>query len=137
LEQSSRAVLAETESRSRRFCANNRRLGLVSGSAHAITPRRADSRLQCFRSQLPHLALRRRTSFSWVSTKDSPNLQDAFDRIKTYVVPLEDARMKAALGYGTALIRRSFSTVSIQLWVVRCISSSSTRSSASSLFDLN
>jgi L-lactate utilization protein LutC len=99
------AVLAETDKQKQALL---RKQSVVSdwylGSAHAITQDGQIVVSSASGSQLPHLAFTSPNIILVVSTeKIVPNLQDAFDRIKTYVVPLEDARMKAALGYGTAL----------------------------------
>ena len=73
------------------------------GSAHAITQDGKIVVASNSGSQLPHLAFTSPNIILVVSTeKIVGTLQDAFDRIDTYVVPLEDARMKAAYGYGTA-----------------------------------
>lgn len=54
-------------------------------------------------SQIPNLAFTSPNLILVVSTKKIvPTLQDAFDRIEKHIVPLEDVRMKQALGYGTA-----------------------------------
>lgn len=54
-------------------------------------------------SQLPELAFTSPNLILIVSTKKiTPTVQDAFERIEKHVVPLEDARMRQAAGYGTA-----------------------------------
>lgn len=98
-------VLAETDKQKQALL---RRQSVVSdwylGSAHAVTQDGQIVISSNSGSQLPPLAFTSPNIILVVSTeKIVGNLQDAFDRIKTYVVPLEDARMKAALGYGTAL----------------------------------
>jgi hypothetical protein len=99
------AVLAETDKEKQALL---RKQSVVSdwylGSAHAVTQDGQIVVSSNSGSQLPHLAFTSPNIILVVSTeKIVGTLQDAFERIKTYVVPLEDARMKAALGYGTAL----------------------------------
>src|SRR6266403_766609 len=53
-------------------------------------------------SQLPYLAVTAQNVILIVSTqKITPTVDDAFDRIEKYVLPLEDERMKEAYGFGT------------------------------------
>lgn len=98
------AVLAETDKEKQALL---RKQSVVSdwylGSAHAITQDGHIVVASNSGSQLPHLAFTSPNIILVVSTeKIVGNVQDAFDRLDTYVLPLEDARMKAAYGYGTA-----------------------------------
>jgi hypothetical protein len=74
------------------------------GSVHAITEDGKMLIASNSGSQLPHLAFTSPNLILVVSTeKITPTLHEAMDRLTTHVVPLEDARMKAAYGYGTML----------------------------------
>jgi L-lactate utilization protein LutB len=72
------------------------------GSAHAITETGEIVIASNSGSQLAHLVY---TSPNIVlvvgAQKITPTLAEAFRRIEEYVVPLEDARMKSVLGFGT------------------------------------
>ena len=73
------------------------------GSVHALTEGGELVIASASGSQLPHLAFTSPNLILVVSTnKIVPMLVDALKRINEHVVPLEDARMKAAYGYGTA-----------------------------------
>ncbi len=73
------------------------------GSAHAITQDGQIVVASNSGSQLPHLAFTSPNIILVVSTKKIvPTLEDALARIDEHIVPLEDARMKAVYGYGTA-----------------------------------
>ena len=53
-------------------------------------------------SQLPHIAFTSPNIIFVVSTKKiMPTLDEAFQRLEEYVIPLEDERMKEAMGVGT------------------------------------
>ncbi|MFM2331041.1 MAG: hypothetical protein RLZZ26_548 [Candidatus Parcubacteria bacterium] len=98
------AVLAETDKEKQAVL---RKQSVVSdfylGSAHAVTEDGKIVIASNSGSQLPHLAFTSPNIILVVSTKKVvPTLADAFTRIDEYVVPLEDVRMKAAYGYGTA-----------------------------------
>ncbi len=73
------------------------------GSVHGVTE---DGQLVISSnsgSQMPHLAYTSPNLILIVGTqKIVPTLGDAFDRLDTHVIPLEDARMKKRYGYGTA-----------------------------------
>lgn len=73
------------------------------GSAHAVTE---DGQLffaSNSGSQLPHLAFTSPNVILVVGThKIVQDLAAAHDRVATYIIPLEDARMKQVYGYGTA-----------------------------------
>lgn len=72
------------------------------GSAHVVTEKGEVVIASNSGSQLPHLAFTSPTLILVVSTKKlAPTLTSAFDRIDSHIVPLEDARMKEAYGYGT------------------------------------
>ena len=72
------------------------------GSAHALTQNGEIVIASNSGSQLPHLAFTSPNIILVVSTKKiTPDLTTALDRIDTEVVPLEDARVKEAYGYGT------------------------------------
>ncbi len=72
------------------------------GSVHALTEDGQMVISSNSGSQLPHLAYTSPNLVLVVSTeKITPTLMDAFERVQTHVVPLEDERMKAAYGYGT------------------------------------
>ncbi len=72
------------------------------GSAHAITEEGEMLIASNSGSQLPHLAFTSPNIILVVSTqKIVPNLSEGMKRIDAHVVPLEDARMKKAAGYGT------------------------------------
>jgi len=73
------------------------------GSVHAVTETGELVIASNSGSQLPHFAYTSPKLILVVSTKKIvPALADALDRIETHVIPLEDARMKATVGYGTA-----------------------------------
>jgi L-lactate utilization protein LutB len=72
------------------------------GSAHAIAQTGELVFASNSGSQFPHLAFTSQNVILVASTKKIvPTLADAFDRIDTHVVPLEDARMRETAGYGT------------------------------------
>ncbi|PKM89340.1 lactate utilization protein [Candidatus Falkowbacteria bacterium HGW-Falkowbacteria-2] len=55
-------------------------------------------------SQLPHIAYTSNHLILVISTKKiTPTLADAYRRLTEHVVPLEDARMQEAYGFGTQL----------------------------------
>jgi hypothetical protein len=98
------AVLAEQDKQKQSLL---RRQSVVSdyylGSVHAVTETGELVIGSNSGSQFPHLAYTSPNLLLLVSTKKIvPTLADAFDRIEKHVVPLEDARMKQAAGYGTA-----------------------------------
>lgn len=83
-----------------------RRQSVVSdfylGSAHAVTETGEIVIASNSGSQLPHLAFTSPNIILVVgSNKITPTLVDAFDRIEKYVIPIEDKRLKEAVGYGT------------------------------------
>lgn len=72
------------------------------GSAHALTETGEILIASNTGSQLPHLAYTSKNIILVIgSQKIVPTLMDGFARITDTVVPLEDARMKEAAGYGT------------------------------------
>jgi hypothetical protein len=72
------------------------------GSAHVITEKGEIVVASNTGSQLPHLAYTSPNLILVVSTKKlAPTLTEAFDRIDTHIVPLEDERMKGVYGFGT------------------------------------
>jgi L-lactate utilization protein LutC len=73
------------------------------GSAHAVTEGGEIVIASASGSQLPHLAFTSPNIILVVSNqKIVPTLPDAIKRIEDHVMPLEDKRMKAAYGVGTA-----------------------------------
>lgn len=97
------AILAETDSTRQ---AALRRESVASdfylGSVHALTETGEMIISSNSGSQLPHLAFTSRNLILVVgANKIVPALSDAFKRLEEHVVPLEDARMKAAHGVGT------------------------------------
>lgn len=97
------AILAEKDEAKQ---AQLRREAVVSdfylGSAHALTETGELVFASNSGSQLPHLAF---TSPHVVlvigSNKIVPSVADAFERLRTHVVPREDERMKRVYGFGT------------------------------------
>lgn len=97
------AILAETDPAKQ---SQLRREAVLSdyyaGSVHALTEDGELIIASNSGSQLPHLAY---TSPNLVvvvgANKIVPTLADGFARIEQHVVPLEDERMKQALGFGT------------------------------------
>lgn len=72
------------------------------GSAHVITEKGEIVVASNTGSQLPHLAFTSPNIILVVSTKKlAPTLTEAFDRIDTHIVPLEDVRMHEVYGFGT------------------------------------
>jgi LUD domain len=72
------------------------------GSAHVITEKGEMVFASNSGSQLPHLAFTSPNIILVVSTKKlAPTLTEAFDRIDSHIVPLEDVRMKEVYGFGT------------------------------------
>lgn len=72
------------------------------GSAHVITEKGEIVIASNSGSQLPHLAFTSPNIILVVSTKKlTPTLTEAFDRIDSHIVPLEDVRMKGVYGFGT------------------------------------
>lgn len=72
------------------------------GSAHVITEKGEIVVASNSGSQLPHLAFTSPNIILVVSTKKiTPTLTEAFDRIESHIVPLEDVRMKEVYGFGT------------------------------------
>jgi hypothetical protein len=72
------------------------------GSAHVITEKGEMVFASNSGSQLPHLAFTSPNIILVVSTKKlTPTLTEAFDRIDSHIVPLEDVRMKEVYGFGT------------------------------------
>ena len=97
------AVLAETDPAKQALL---RRQSVVSdfylGSVHALTETGEMVIASNSGSQLPHLAFTSPNLILVVGVqKIVPTLTDAFQRVDTHVVPLEDERMKKAAGYGT------------------------------------
>lgn len=97
------AILAEKDAQKQ---AELRAHSVVSdyylGSAHAVTEAGEIVIASNTGSQLPHSAFTSKNLILVVSTKKIvATLADAFDRIDTHVVPLEDARSKEAYGVGT------------------------------------
>lgn len=73
------------------------------GSAHAVTENGELFFASNSGSQLPHLAYTSPNIILVVGThKIVPDLATAADRLAAHIIPLEDVRMKEALGYGTA-----------------------------------
>ncbi len=96
-------ILAETDNDKQ---AELRKYSVVSdfylGSAHVITEKGEIVIASNSGSQLPHLAYTSPNVVLVVSTKKlAPSLTEAFDRIETHIVPLEDVRMKEVYGFGT------------------------------------
>lgn len=74
------------------------------GSVHAIAETGEIVIASNTGSQLPHIVYTSPNVILVVSTqKIVKNLEEATDRLKTHVVPLEDVRMKKAYGFGTSL----------------------------------
>jgi hypothetical protein len=97
------AIVAETDAVKQ---GDLRKMGVLSdfylGSVHALSQTGELVIASASGSQLPHLAYTSPNLILVVSTqKITPSLTDALARIDTQVIPLEDARMKAAHGYGT------------------------------------
>jgi L-lactate utilization protein LutB len=97
------AVLAETDPAKQALL---RKQSVISdfylGSVHALTETGELVIASNSGSQLPHLAFTSPNLVLVVGVqKIVPTLTDAFNRIETHVVPLEDERMKKAAGYGT------------------------------------
>jgi L-lactate utilization protein LutB len=96
-------ILAETDQQKQLLL---RRQSVVSdyyaGSAHAVTETGEIMVASNTGSQLPHLVY---TSPNIVivigAQKIVPSLDEAFKRLETHVIPLEDERMKKAYGVGT------------------------------------
>jgi L-lactate utilization protein LutC len=97
-------ILEETDETKK---ADLRKMGVISdfymGSVHAVTEDGHMLIASNSGSQLPHLAYTSPNLILVVSTqKIVPSIADGFDRIEKQILPLEDARMKKVLGYGTA-----------------------------------
>ena len=97
-------ILEETDEAKK---ADLRKMGVISdfymGSVHAVTEDGQMLIASNSGSQLPHLAYTSPNLILVVSTqKIVPTITDAFDRVEKHILPLEDARMKKVLGYGTA-----------------------------------
>jgi hypothetical protein len=97
------SVLAETDPAKQ---AELRKHAVVSdwylGSAHAVTAEGEMLIASNTGSQLPHLAYTSPNIILVVSTKKIvPTLADAFDRLNTFVLPLEDARIQQVYGVHT------------------------------------
>jgi len=97
------AVLAETDKEKQVAL---RKQSVVSdfylGSVHALSQTGELVIASNSGSQLPHLAYTSPNLILVVSTKKiTPSLATALERVESHVVPLEDARMKTAAGYGT------------------------------------
>ncbi len=74
------------------------------GSVHALSQTGEFVVASFSGSQLPHIAFTSQNVILVVSAqKITPTLAEAVKRLETHVVPLEDARMKAAYGIGTML----------------------------------
>lgn len=74
------------------------------GSVHAITESGQVLDASASGSQIPGYAFSSNNVIWVVGTqKIVPTLEDALTRIRTYVFPLEDARMKSVSGYGSAI----------------------------------
>ncbi len=74
------------------------------GSVHALTETGELVIASKSGSQLPHIVYTSPNVIFVASTKKIvPTLSDAIDRLKNYVVPLEDKHMQALYGSGTAL----------------------------------
>lgn len=72
------------------------------GSAHALTETGEILIASNTGSQLPHLAYTSKNIILVIGAqKIVPTLMDGFARLQEVVIPLEDARMKEAYGYGT------------------------------------
>ena len=96
-------ILAETDEVQK---AELRKYSVVSdfylGSAHVITEAGQIVVASNSGSQLPHLAFTSPNIILVVSTKKlAPTLTEAFDRIDSHIVPLEDVRMHEVYGFGT------------------------------------
>ena len=96
-------ILAETDEVKK---AELRKYSVVSdyylGSAHVITEAGQIVVASNSGSQLPHLAFTSPNIILVVSTKKlAPTLTEAFDRIDSHIVPLEDVRMHEVYGFGT------------------------------------
>lgn len=96
-------ILAETDEVKK---AELRKYSVVSdyylGSAHVITEKGEIVFASNSGSQLPHLAFTSPNIILVVSTKKlTPTLTEAFDRIDSHIVPLEDVRMHEVYGFGT------------------------------------
>jgi L-lactate utilization protein LutC len=97
-------VLAETDKEKQALL---RKQSVVSdfylGSAHAITETGEIVVASNSGSQLPHLAFTSPNIILVVSTKKIvPTLADAFERVDSYVLPLEDVRLMGQYGVHTA-----------------------------------
>ncbi len=76
------------------------------GSVHALTEDGELVIASASGSQLPSIVHTAKNNIFVVSTmKIMPNLEAALDRVRTHVVPLEDARMKSVNMGGTALAK--------------------------------
>jgi hypothetical protein len=72
------------------------------GSVHALTQTGELVIASNTGSQLPHIVFTSPNLIFVVGAqKISENLDDAFNRLKTHVIPLEDERMKQVYGFGT------------------------------------
>ncbi|MEK7601977.1 MAG: lactate utilization protein [Patescibacteria group bacterium] len=96
-------ILKETDTEKQ---AELRKYSVVSdfyiGSAHVITEKGEVVVASNTGSQLPHLAFTSPNLVLVVSTKKLvPTLTEAFDRIDSHIVPLEEVRMKEVYGFGT------------------------------------
>jgi len=81
------------------------------GSVHAITETGELVISSATGSQLPGLAYNAQNLVLVVGAqKIVPTLNDAFSRIETHIIPLEDARMKAAYGMGTLHAKNPYSS---------------------------
>lgn len=119
------AVLAETDPVKQ---ARLRKESILSdfylGSAHALTEKGEIVIASNSGSQLPHLAFTSPNIILVVGAqKLVPTLADAFKRIDEQVIPLEDARMKSAYGYGTQwsktlILRKELAAMGRKVYVI-------------------
>jgi hypothetical protein len=96
------AILAEKDPAKQSMLRKSVAPDYYLGSVHAATENGEMLIASASGSQLPSLAFTASNLILVVSTeKITPTITDGLARIETHVVPLEDARMKAAHGYGT------------------------------------
>lgn len=101
------AVLAETDKDKQALLRKQSVLSdFYLGSAHAVTEEGEIVITSNAGSQLPHLVFTSPNIILVIGAqKIVPTLPDAFRRVQEHVIPLEDARMKSAYGYGTMLAK--------------------------------
>jgi L-lactate utilization protein LutC len=101
------AVLAETDKDKQALLRKQSVLSdFYLGSAHALTEEGEIMIVSNSGSQLPHLVFTSPNIILVIGAqKIVPTLADAFRRVKEYVIPLEDERMKGVYGFGTMLAK--------------------------------